>query len=85
MDNLSTCMICDIDLTDKRLLERATDTTNVVVVNDADCLGYEDSNDMVSFEESTEPYRAVYCNNCWSALVVYSWKLKAQKTKKEGA
>ena len=76
MDNLSTCMICKIDLTDNALLEQANDSTNVVVVSDATCLGFEHNDDMVSFEiNENEPYRAVYCNECWGTLVAHSWSL----------
>jgi len=74
VDKLSNCMICEIDLTNDKL-------TNVVVVSDATCRGFEYSNDMVSFELDESPYRAVYCNECWGSLVVHSWKLREEKGK----
>ena len=74
MDKLSNCMICEIDLTNDKL-------TNVVVVSDATCRGFEYSNDMVSFELDESPYRAVHCNECWGSLVVHSWKLREEKGK----
>ena len=78
MDNLSTCMVCDIDLNDQELLIKTHGTDNVVVVSDAKCVGYQWSDDMVSFEEDQDPYRAVYCNECWTKLVSYSWKLRKE-------
>ena len=76
MDSLSTCMVCGIDLTNDKLLERANGSTNVIVVSDATCLGFEHNDDMVSFEvNENEPYRAVYCNACWGTLVAHSWSL----------
>ena len=74
MDKLSNCMICEIDLTNDKL-------TNVFVVSDATCRGFDYSNDMVRFELDESPYRAVYCNECWGSLVVHSWKLREEKGK----
>jgi hypothetical protein len=83
MDSLSTCMVCDIDLNDEELLIQTNDTDNVVVVSDAKCIGYQYSDDVISFEEDDKsPYRAVYCNECWGKLVSYSWKL-VEKLRKE--
>ena len=81
MDKLSNCMICEIDLTNDKLLERVNGSTNVIVVSDATCLGFEHNDDMVSFELDESPYRAVYCNECWGSLVVHSWKLREEKGK----
>ena len=84
MGNLATCMIRRIDLNDDDLLMETNGTANVVVVSDALCIGYQWSDDAVSFEEDEAPYRAVYCNKCWDKLAAYSWKLTLMEREARG-
>ena len=70
MDSLSTCMICEVSFEKGK---------NVVVVNDATYLGFVWSDDMASFEQLETPERGAYCTDCYSKLMVYSWKLAKEK------
>ena len=75
MDNLSTCMICEVTFNEDE---------NVVVVYDAKYLGFAYSDDKVSFERhevmgGLAPERGVYCNDCYGKLVTYSWELVKER------
>jgi DNA-directed RNA polymerase subunit RPC12/RpoP len=67
MDKLDTCMICNHEFKEDQ---------SVVVVDDAKYRAFALGNE---FEPNIDaPYRAVYCNDCWSKLVVYSWRLQRE-------
>ena len=74
MDNLTTCMICDISFKTNE---------DVVVTYDAKYLGFEYSDDIASFERhevmgGPAPERGVYCTDCYAKLASYSWELAKQ-------
>jgi hypothetical protein len=75
-DKLNTCMICE---------QEFKEDENVVVVYDATYQGFTENNEIASFNQNVDvagyicPERAVYCNNCWSSLVVHSWNIVKEK------
>ena len=70
MDKLDTCMICNHEFKEDQ---------SVVLVDDAKYLGFVYGNqedEVASFEPNIDaPYRGVFCNDCWSKVVVHSYKL----------
>ena len=70
MDKLDTCMICTREFKKDQ---------SVVLVDDAKYLGFVYGNqedEVASFEPNIDaPYRGVFCNDCWSKVVVHSYKL----------
>ena len=78
MDNLSTCMICEEEFEEAEGDKKAQ---NVVDVYDATYEGQEEG--MGKFELHADwgspVERAVYCNECWATLVVYSWELVKER------
>ena len=74
MDNLSTCMICD---------QKFEEGGEVVVVYDATYKGQEDGIGIFELHDvmGSNLERSVYCEECHSKLVVYSWKLNSGEEK----